>query len=132
MSALQERATSITDRTGRRPTITVEATDPFPQLPLPAETAAYRIADEALTNVVRHAQATRCVVRLSTNTGTGAVLTVEVHDNGRGPTAPCRGNGGVGLVSMRRRAEELGGTLRIAVDDTGNTVTAQLPLNTGQ
>ena len=138
VSALQERAAAITDRTGRRLTITVEATAPFPQLPLPVETAAYRIADEALTNVVRHARATRCVVSLSTSadsstsTSTDAALTVEVRDNGRGPSSPSRGNDGVGLVSMRRRAEELGGTFRITADVTGNTVTAQLPLNTGQ
>lgn len=89
------------------------------------ETAAFRIADEALTNVIKHAGALHCRVRLSF----GAALTLEVLDDGRGlhPARPREGR--VGLVSMRRRAEELGGSFRIVHGGRGHTVLVELPLD---
>jgi len=73
-------------------------------LPAAVELAAYRIVQEALTNVARHARARTVTVRL---TGTPGGLTVEVADDGiGGPAAP-----GNGIVGMRERAEALGGTV---------------------
>jgi len=105
--------------------VTVEAPDGLPPLPAAVEVAAYRIAQEALTNVVRHAGARSCAVALLYDDA-AAVLTVTVTDDGRGPPADARA--GVGLTSMRERAEELGGTLRVeAAPGSGTRVAASLP-----
>ena len=90
------------------------------------EVAAFRITTEAVTNVVRHAGATRCQVRVSATDG---LLLVAVNDNGQG----IRSNGpaavGHGLQTMRERAEELRGQLRISsTPGNGTTVTAEIPL----
>lgn len=84
--------------------ISVQAPENLPPLPAAVEVAAYRIATEALTNVVRHARAKSCEVRLSLEDE----LVVEVSDDGVGISRDRRT--GVGLHSMRERAEELGGT----------------------
>jgi signal transduction histidine kinase len=85
-------------------------------LPSPVEVAAFRIADEALTNVVRHAAAQRVRVRCSTE---DAVLTLCVEDDGRG-TATAAGPG-VGLPSMRARAAEVGGEVTVDAGEYGGT-----------
>jgi signal transduction histidine kinase len=104
--------------------IIVEASDALPALPAAVEVAAYRIAQEALTNVVRHARASMCRVRLSLGDG---LLEVEVHDDGVG-IGPER-QAGVGLASMLERAAELGGTCLIEARPGGGTwVLARLPL----
>lgn len=94
--------------------------------PAAVEVAAYRIVLEATTNVVRHAGARQCTVRIQHVDDT---LVVEVVDDGRGlldPTGPHRG---VGLGSMRERAEELGGRLVVTVPPGGGTlVRAVLPV----
>lgn len=105
----------------------VVATSELPdRLPAAVEVAAYRIVAEALVNVQRHARARRAWVRLSHADGR---LIVEVDDDGRGvaPDAPA----GVGLLSMRERAVELGGTLEVTDRSGGGTaVRADLPLPT--
>jgi signal transduction histidine kinase len=96
------------------------------------EVAAYRIAQEALANVVRHARAHTCVVRLALD-GTTA-LGVEIVDDGVGVAAfgPQR-HAGVGLASMRERAAELGGTCIVEPPPVGGTrVLARLPLAQAQ
>jgi two-component system, NarL family, sensor kinase len=88
------------------------------------EVAAYRIAQEALTNVVRHAGARRACVRLRAE---DSALLLEVSDDGSGTPVPR--DGGVGLASMRERAEELGGRLDVAgTPGSGTHVSARLPL----
>jgi two-component system, NarL family, sensor kinase len=92
-------------------------------LPAAIEVAAYRIAAEAINNAARHAHASRCCVRLSA----GETLEVEVVDDGSGWRAGARA--GVGLSSMRERAEELGGTLVLsAAPGGGSRVLATIPL----
>jgi signal transduction histidine kinase len=89
-----------------------------------AEVAAYRIVTEALTNVVRHSGARRCRVVLQAEEHT---LRLEVSDDGRGLGDDPRD--GVGLASMRERASELGGHLRIEPGTDGGTrVHARIPL----
>jgi signal transduction histidine kinase len=89
------------------------------------EVAAYRIALEAVTNVVRHAEARNCLVRLALDEENGA-LRLEVEDDGRGIGEDYRA--GVGLTSMRERAEELGGSCEVEVIPSGGTrVRALLP-----
>ena len=87
------------------------------------EVAAYRIAQEALANVVRHADARACTVALHVAAGQ---LALDVHDDGRGLAPGARA--GVGLGSMRERAAELGG--RCTVEDAlggGTVVRVRLP-----
>jgi two-component system, NarL family, sensor kinase len=93
-------------------------------LPAAVEVAAYRIAQEALTNVSRHAHARTCSVRLACSGG--RFLEIEVADDGIG--LPERPEGGVGLSSMRERAAELGGTCEVGNTSSGTKVLARLPL----
>jgi signal transduction histidine kinase len=103
--------------------ISVETPETLPSLPAAVEVAAYRIAQEALTNVVRHAGARGCVIRLSM----GGALELEITDDGVG--LPEDRRAGVGLTSMRERAAELGGTCVIEATPGGGTrVLARLPL----
>ncbi len=94
------------------------------------EVAAYRIAQEALTNVARHARARTCTVTLAIDEA--SVLRLEVHDDGRGipdPQAHSAVRAGVGLTSMRERATELGGSLVVEpLPEGGTRVRARLPL----
>lgn len=106
---------------GHQPTDTGAAAD----LPAAVEVAAYRIAGEALTNAVRHAGAAR--VRLTLRRS-GTSLVVEVADDGTGVADGAVG--GVGLGSMRERAEELGGWLELVTGPRGTTVRAWLPGST--
>jgi signal transduction histidine kinase len=95
----------------------------LPELPAAVEVAAYRIAVEALTNVVRHAQARTCWVRIQA----GDDLTIEVDDDGHGLLPDRRA--GTGTESMQGRAAELGGTLAIVPRPGGGVrVVARLPI----
>ena len=95
---------------------------PLPPLDAALEVAAYRIAAEAMTNVIRHARATRCEVRLEGN----GDLVLEVRDDGVGMAAGAPA--GVGLTSMQERCAELGGRLSIERTDVGWTlIRAVLP-----
>ncbi|MGK5685507.1 sensor histidine kinase [Actinoplanes sp. URMC 104] len=94
----------------------------LPSLPADVENAAYRITTEALTNVARHAEARH--VRVSVAAPDGA-LRIVVADDGHGTRSAVAG---IGLTSMRRRAENLGGRLDLRSGDTGTTITAVLPL----
>jgi signal transduction histidine kinase len=107
--------------------VTIDAPD-LPPLPAAVELAAYRIALEGLTNVVRHAQARRCEIHLSlAGAGEPRALCLEVIDDGIGLGADARA--GVGLASMRERADELGGTWLIDRAPRGGTrLVAWLPL----
>lgn len=94
------------------------------ELPAAAEVAAFRIASEALTNVVRHAGATRAAVTLEHRPDR---LVVTVTDDGRGVGTDVVA--GVGTLSLRERAAELGGSTSVTCPPGGGTVvTAELPL----
>ena len=101
----------------------IEAAD-LGALSAAVEVAAFRIAGEALTNVTRHAEASTVAVRLEV---VGDELALEVRDDGIG--IPEDAEAGVGLVSLRERAAELGGrTLVTCPPDGGTVVRAWLPL----
>jgi signal transduction histidine kinase len=103
--------------------ITLEAPETLPPLVAAVEVAAYRITLEAIHNVNRHAHAQHCCVRLSLCDA----LCLEVSDDGRG--IPDQVRAGVGMVSMRERAEELGGTCVFENrPGQGTRVLVQLPL----
>jgi signal transduction histidine kinase len=99
------------------------------------ESTIYRVVQEALTNVSRHAQATRAVVRIA-SAGDGSAVRITVTDDGRGlpaggPGGP-RGDGlegGFGLSGMRERAELVGGELDLVpAPEKGTTVRLTVPL----
>jgi signal transduction histidine kinase len=101
----------------------VDASVPVESLPAAVEVAAYRIAVEALTNVVRHAQARSCTITVRRQND----LVVEIADDGRG--IPAEASRGIGLRSMRERAEELGGSWTIvSAPGEGTHVTVCLPI----
>ncbi|MDQ3547322.1 MAG: histidine kinase [Chloroflexota bacterium] len=103
--------------------IALRLPDDLPALSAAAEVAIYRIVEEALTNVVRHAWASQCSLDLAVTDG--ILLTIE--DDGAG--IPADRQAGVGMLSMRERAEELGGTFEVAsASDRGSRLTVWLPL----
>jgi two-component system, NarL family, sensor kinase len=103
----------------------LSAPDRLPPLPAAVEVAAYRIITEAMTNAARHSGATRIEVELSLAEGTG--LQIEVRDDGVGPDIGWQP--GIGLMSMRERAAELGGSCQAGPDPAGGgRVTVLLPL----
>ena len=93
-------------------------------LPAAVDVACYRIAAEALANAARHAGAHAVTLRAGLRVGE---LFLEVTDDGSGLLGPARGTG-LGLPSMRQRAEEIGGTLELTSGPGGTTVRARLPL----
>jgi signal transduction histidine kinase len=134
LGALYERAAHYNTPTGSlidrehmlRLKVTIEAPEDLPPLPAAIEVATYRIVQEALANVVRHAQAHICCVRLTIS---NEMLYVEITDDGVGLAPEQRA--GVGLLSMRERAAELGGTCQVKPAPGGGTqVLAGLPLYT--
>jgi two-component system, NarL family, sensor kinase len=124
VGAVRQRAAAFTSAGGgAAPVIEVHAPADLPELPAAVEVAAYRIATEAMTNVVRHAAARHATVRFDLDDG----LVVEITDDGAGLPAVPRA--GVGLASMRERTDELGGRLAVEQVPSGGTrVRAVLPL----
>ena len=105
--------------------VTLDAPGDLGSLPAAVEVAIYRIFDEALTNVVGHANASRCVIRIA-RTPVGILMSIE--DDGLG--IPADRTSGVGLQSMRERVLELGGSLRIEdAAPAGTRITAELPVS---
>ncbi|GAA2313093.1 hypothetical protein GCM10010149_75200 [Nonomuraea roseoviolacea subsp. roseoviolacea] len=108
--------------------IEVVGEDGLPPLPAAVETAAYRIAVEAITNAVRHSGATGCTAEIALTAGG---VEVTVRDDGRG-LDPERAPG-VGLRSMRERAAEVGGEWSIcSLPEGGTCVRAFLPADLGE
>lgn len=106
--------------------VSIEAPAPLPSLPAAVEVAAFRIVQEALKNAVEHGRAQNCLVGLSLDGN----LCLTIVDDGLG--LPDVVTPGVGLVSMRERAEELGGTFRIQPRPGGGTkLEIWLPLEVG-
>ncbi len=104
--------------------IAIDAPDPMPPLPAAVEVAAFRIAQEGMTNAVRHAQARTCRVALKLGRD---CLCVIVEDDGRG--LPLHLQPGVGLRSMQERVAELEGRLTLGSSpDGGACITAWLPI----
>ncbi|MEV0231778.1 sensor histidine kinase [Nonomuraea sp. NPDC050786] len=104
--------------------VVVSGDEALDSLPAAVEVAAYRIVSEALANVVRHAQAGRCDIALGVR---GRMLEITVRDDGRGIGRDVEA--GVGMLSLRERAAELGGDCEVTCPPGGGTlVRARLPL----
>jgi len=122
VTAIREHVAPYTGPNGLQ--ITFDVTDPMPPLPAAVEVAAYRIALEAFTNIVNHAQATAC--HLTTRVENNSLILV-ISDNGKGLSS--NNHAGVGLTSMRERAAELGGEFVVENNPFGGTtVRAKLPI----
>jgi signal transduction histidine kinase len=116
--ALKQSAPRVPDTT-----IDFDVPREIPDLPAAVDVAAFRIIQEALNNCVRHAHASRVTVGITAD----EYLELSIRDNGIG--IPARMQTGVGLNSMRARAEELGGTFELEGAAGGGTeVRARLPL----
>ncbi len=122
VAAIRERVAGP----GSVPAVEVDAPEGRLVLPAAVESAALRIAQEAVANVRRHAAAAHCKVTLGLEPG---VLQLDVVDDGRG--LPDRFRAGVGLGSMHERAAEVRGTVEVVRrPDGGTRVTARLPVPT--
>jgi two-component system, NarL family, sensor kinase len=103
--------------------IVFDLPEKIPDLPAAVEVAAYRIVQEALNNVVRHAQASCCEIRLRYSDA----LHLTVTDDGHGFQKNY--HPGIGLTTMRERASELGGNLQVsAVNSGGISIRVNLPV----
>lgn len=107
VGALRQQASRFR-LSGEGPDVVVTAPSDVHGLPAAVEVAAYRIGQEAIENVRKHAGAKRCEVILALADG---LLELEIRDDGRGLDATR--TAGVGLMAMRERAAELGGTCSI-------------------
>ncbi len=121
VAALEVRAAQAVRLADGAPLEVTVETDLDGPLPAALEVAAYRIATEALTNIVRHSTASRARIRVGVRDG---ALEVEVRDDG---TTQQWGSG-VGTMSMRERAEELGGTCERGPGPGGGLVRAVIPI----
>ena len=123
VGAIRDAAERHTSHAANGLDVSVHAPGRLPPLSAAAEVASYRIVQEALANVTHHAGATNCMVRLVISNG----LQIEVSDDGVGISEDH--HSGVGLHSMRERAEELGGSCVVGRSVSGGTrVLALLPL----
>jgi signal transduction histidine kinase len=115
-------------RQHQQTSVTIESPASFPSLPAAVEVAAYRIIQEALKNAIEHGKARNCVVGMSLDGGPApGNLCITIRDDGMG--LPETVTPGVGLVSMRERAEELGGAFAIHPRQAGGAeVEVYLPL----
>jgi PAS domain S-box-containing protein len=118
MPAIESLLQELSDRTGMQ--VGLSGSDHLESLREPLVTAVYRMVQEALTNVARHAQASRVVVSLEMAQDR---LSVSITDNGRGLN-PDPGRKSFGLPGIRERARTLGGEARIYTAEEGGTVVA--------
>jgi two-component system NarL family sensor kinase len=131
VAAVEDYASSLRGVSQDSPRLKTDVLAPaggLPPLPAAIEVAAYRISIEALTNVARHAQACQASVSFDLNGANHTqTLHLEIMDDGIGMQA--RQRAGIGLISMRERAEEIGGNLLIeSFAGQGTRVVANLPL----
>jgi signal transduction histidine kinase len=96
----------------------------FPRLAEQIETTIFRVVQESLTNVHRHAQSATATIRLAAR---GGWITLEIRDRGRGLPAESQEELGVGIAGMKERLRQLRGTLTIQSSRRGTVVRARLP-----
>jgi signal transduction histidine kinase len=120
--ALERLTRGFAEHTGIA--VDLEASAIAERLPVEVETAIYRIVQEALTNVVKHAHAQRVSVLV---TRAGGRIRAVIEDDGSG-FDPTETDGGIGLIGMRERIELLDGSLAVETSATsGTTVAVEVP-----
>ena len=124
VAALERLTTSFSEQTGIA--IDFEPSLAEERLPEEVEIALYRIVQESLTNVVKHARARHVSILLARRDGG---VKVVIEDDGLGFDVGESANGGFGLIGMRERLALLGGRLRVeSSGETGTTVAAEVPI----
>ncbi|MFM0556606.1 cache domain-containing protein [Paraburkholderia sediminicola] len=127
-AALEQLSRELSEQSGIEIGFTQIAHTHAAALPDAVNTVLFRIAQEALTNIVRHAQATSAALALEVSND---AVTLNIADNGRGfdvAHAFVGRRSGVGLRNMRERLEALGGTLSLSSQAGHTLVTARVPL----
>jgi PAS domain S-box-containing protein len=123
VQALRTHATAVQRRTGL---IIVVDAEPVERLPLPAEEALYRIGQEAIHNIVKHANAANATIRIARD---GANVRLTVTDDGTGFDPEVVPRGHLGLIGMRQRIELVGGELRVeSRAGHGTAIEARVPV----
>jgi two-component system NarL family sensor kinase len=129
VSALRWYVAGFAERSGIE--VDLDLPSPFERLPQVVETTLFRVVQEALINIHRHAESPTASIRLR---GDGRCLTLEIADRGCGVPSETiahlsTGGGalGVGVTGMRERLQQLGGTLEIESSERGTTVRARIP-----
>lgn len=132
LPAVRWYADGFSSRSGIRVTLDLPPTlDRFSR---ETETALFRVVQESLINIHRHAESDTAIIRLRS---AGGRLTLEIEDHGRGVPPDDLANlaagigGGVGLSSMRERLQQLGGTFSITSANPGTVVHAAVPVGAG-
>jgi two-component system, NarL family, sensor histidine kinase DevS len=124
VAALERLTASFTEQTGISVDFQTALADE--RLPEEVETALYRIVQESLTNVVKHARARRVSILLARK---GSTVKAVVEDDGRGFEPAGQTGDGYGLVGMRERLALLGGRLQVESGrDAGTTIAAEVPV----
>ena len=128
-AAISWYAAGITERTALP--IDVEISENLARLPRDLELVLFRFVQEALTNIHRHASATKASIVMSRSL---AHITAEVCDNGSGMSAErlrqiSSGGSGLGIRGMRERICQFQGCMEIRSDSTGTKVSIQIPLD---
>jgi signal transduction histidine kinase len=123
-AALERLASTFSDQTGT--TVELESRLGDDRLPSDVETVLYRIVQEALTNVVKHAQAEHVSIVLQRK---GSAVTAVIEDDGRGFAGGHQRDGGLGLVGMKERVELVNGRLEIeSAEGAGTTLVVEVPV----
>jgi signal transduction histidine kinase len=123
-AALERLSSSFAEQTGIA--VELESGLSDERLPSDVETVLYRIVQEALTNVVKHAQAKHVSIVLGQKEG---AVTAVIEDDGRGLPRDSRGDGGLGLVGMRERVALVNGQLQIeSAEGAGTTLVVEVPV----
>lgn len=122
--ALQRLTESFVEHTGIK--VELESRLPVTRLPTEIETVLYRVVQEALTNVVKHARAERVSIVLRERDGKVAAV---IEDDGRGIASDADATGGLGLVGMRERVALVEGRLDVeSTEGAGTTIVVEVPL----
>jgi signal transduction histidine kinase/ligand-binding sensor protein len=124
VSALRARLAAVEGRSGLKTEVLVEDER---RLPIKLEEELYRIAQEGLNNVVKHAEATKVQIRLRYEAN---ALSLEMIDDGKGfDPAVAHRSGGFGLQGIQERVQQLAGTLKIeSSSQRGTHLSARIPL----
>jgi len=128
VSSLQWYASGFAGRSGIN--VDLDLPESVDRLPLDTETVLFRVVQESLTNIHRHAGSETARIRLRRDPES---LLLEIEDRGHGiPNASLKritsGGGGVGIAGMSERIEQLGGRLEVTSSGHGTTVRVRLPL----